>query len=187
METTCVWPRNQRLPGTLTQPPLKKIHMKILVVDDELFLANALCEYLSQEGYDCVPAGSGSEALDLVTQHDPDVVITDFNMEGMTGIQLLQLLRGKDPEIRVIILTGFPDIENAIEAVNYGATAYFRKPLELDELLTTLKEISQTIATEKKRKFYQDSLKKECSRLRTSLSALEHMLNQYKKRIQSGV
>lgn len=155
--------------------------MNILVVDDEMFLADALCDFLKQEGYQCEAKGSGQEALHLMAEERPEVVITDFNMPGMTGIELLEQIKKGHPETKVLILTGFADVDNAIEAVNYGATAYFRKPLNREKLLETLKTIAHQIALEKKAFFHQESLKKECSRLRSSLQTLEHMLSQYKK------
>ena len=155
--------------------------MKILVVDDELFLANALCDYLVQDGHTCAARGSGREALQYASEKRPEVVITDFNMPEMNGIELLRELHTRHPEIRGIILTAFADVENAIEAVNAGVTAYYRKPLDLQALRDGLARVAEEIARGERNRLRQESLKQECARLRASLSTLEHMLNQVRQ------
>ena len=115
--------------------------MKILITDDEQVIRDSLESYLSQDGYECKTCEDGHQALSLIPEMEPEVVITDFNMPGMNGIELLKTIKDRFPEIHVIVLTGFADVDNAINAVNLGAYAFFRKPMNMNELSKTLNEI----------------------------------------------
>ncbi len=153
--------------------------MKIIVVDDDDIIRAALCDYLSREGYGCTVVPSGEAALATLAREKAEVVITDYNMLGMNGIELLKVLRAQHPQTQVIIMTGFADTENAIAALNNGAYAYFRKPLNLEELRVVLERIVAEKSAEKsaelKERMRGDAQTKEAHRLRTSLSALQHL------------
>ncbi len=148
--------------------------MKIIIVDDEQVIREALFEYLTQEGHECKIASSGYEALALISKSKPEVVLTDYNMPVMNGIELLKIVRERYSEIRVIIFTGYADIENAISAINYGAYAFFRKPLDLEDLSNTLKIIDHEMKNKIKDRLSRQELIKEYSRLRAAFSALQY-------------
>lgn len=155
--------------------------MNIIVADDEETIRAALCDYLGREGYGCTTVPGGKEALAALAERKAEVVITDYNMNGMNGIELLGKLREQYPEIKVIILTAFADTENAIAAVNQGAYAYFRKPLKLEELRVVLEKIAAEMSGELKERLRGEALAKEANRLRTSLSSLQHLVETYKR------
>jgi two-component system, NtrC family, sensor kinase len=106
----------------------------ILLVDDEATIVNALRSELSLQSHSVYTANSGKEALELLEEQKIDILITDLNMPGMNGLELLSLAGKIQDEIQTIVLTGFGDMKNAIEAVNRGAAGYMLKPPDLNEL-----------------------------------------------------
>ena len=92
----------------------------ILVVDDEERQREIYHDILEDEGYHTETAPSGEVALPLLAQKRFDLIITDLNLTGMTGIQLLAEILGADPSVAVILITGYPSIQSAIEATKRG-------------------------------------------------------------------
>jgi signal transduction histidine kinase len=105
-----------------------------LVVDDENGPRQAL-RMLLKEFYDVHLAPSVAEALKVVEQKDVDIIITDLRMPQQTGVDLLRQVKAAHPDIQVIILTGYGQLETAVKAVEYGAFAYIEKPFDNDALL----------------------------------------------------
>lgn len=117
--------------------------MKILMIDDEKDCMDSLSAALEPAGHKADLFTSPAEA---VTSYEPgkyDVVITDMRMPKMTGIQVLRAIRQKDPQARVIIMTGYGDVDTAIAAVNNGAYAFFAKPVDISELLEVLDKVGK--------------------------------------------
>ncbi len=108
---------------------------KILVVDDELSMREFLSIALTRGGHDVVTAESGEDALDLLSDKDFDLVITDLNMGELSGMDVLQKVRSSSPDTEVIVITAFATPENAIEAMKAGAYDYIRKPFKVEEVL----------------------------------------------------
>jgi DNA-binding NtrC family response regulator len=119
----------------------------ILVVDDEQRQREIYRDILQDEGYrtDAVP--SGEAALHLLNQSRFDLVITDLNLTGMTGIQLLSEIVGGDPTVAVILITGYPSIQSAVEATRLGVYQYLEKPVDRAELLKVVGEVFDRLAT----------------------------------------
>lgn len=113
--------------GSFAQP-------RILVADDDDASRAFLARGLRSVGYEVVLAGDGKEAVELVEQSPVDAIVTDISMPQMSGIQLLRAIRGRDPDVPVVLVTGSPDVESAIQAVRLGALLYLTKPIDLDEL-----------------------------------------------------
>jgi len=107
----------------------------VIVVDDDREMANVLCDVLTEAGYRALSAGSGKEAVTLVKEQDPDLLITDLRMSGMSGHQLQIELKRIAPGLPVIIITAFGSIPTAIESMKLGAFDYLTKPFGNDELL----------------------------------------------------
>jgi DNA-binding response OmpR family regulator len=108
---------------------------RIIIIDDEPDLRDALKEYIEmrRRPEDCVvqTARDGSEGLDLLVSHRPDLVILDIDMPGLNGIAVLRKIRGLDPTIPVVMLTGKADAAQAGETLKDGAVMYAPKPLDL--------------------------------------------------------
>jgi response regulator RpfG family c-di-GMP phosphodiesterase len=110
------------------------VSAKVLVVDDEPAITIALAKKLRRDGYDCLTAGSGEEALRRLASDDLDVVITDVRMPGMSGIDLLKEVKRRDPAVQVILMTAYTDIGFAVDALRHKADDYLLKPFNLGEL-----------------------------------------------------
>jgi DNA-binding NtrC family response regulator len=115
----------------------------ILVVDDEVRQREIYRDILQDEGYDSETAPSGESALKLLGQKRFDLVITDLNLTGMTGVQLLMEIVQADPTVAVILITGYPSIQSAIEATKKGVYAYLEKPVDRDKLLGVVNGVFQ--------------------------------------------
>ncbi len=107
---------------------------KIFVVDDDQIILESLQEMLSLEGYDVGGATGLSDALIRLEKQPADVVISDINLSGGDGFELLQVVRKRWPETVVIMITGYGTIESAVEAIKMGAYDYLTKPIIDDEL-----------------------------------------------------
>jgi DNA-binding NtrC family response regulator len=107
---------------------------KILVVDDEPSILRLLQEALSQWGYQVSCASTVEEALVVLGTELFDAALTDIRMPDMSGIDLLRAIKKQDDSIEVIVMTGYPTISSAVEALKEGAYDYLSKPLILDEL-----------------------------------------------------
>jgi DNA-binding NtrC family response regulator len=119
------------------------IKYNVLIVDDEQSQRLILSGYLKQKGYNIFEASSGSEALKITDNNLIDIVLSDFKMPEMNGIELLEKLKQKNPEIAVVIITAFGTIEDAVRAMKQGAFDYLTKPVDLDELEFIIKRISE--------------------------------------------
>ena len=117
---------------------------KILVVDDEAGARSALADMLRGEGFIAETAGDGFKALGRFEDFSPDLVLTDLNMPGMDGVELLRKVKEKDPELPVVLMTAFGGVETAVAAMREGAADYLTKPLNLDELVIVLERTLET-------------------------------------------
>jgi DNA-binding NtrC family response regulator len=106
----------------------------VLVVDDEHNARQALVELLTDEGYEAESASDGKRALELITELEPEVVLTDLKMPGLDGIGLLR--RGKElaPTTAFVVMTAFGTIDTAVEAIKLGAENYLTKPIDVSAL-----------------------------------------------------
>jgi DNA-binding NtrC family response regulator len=106
----------------------------VLVIDDEVSLARNLCQYLERQGWDTQWAESAEEGLQLHASFKPDLVLLDYNLPGMNGLQALGRLKALDPGGLVVMMTGFGGVELAVNALKAGAADYLTKPVALSEL-----------------------------------------------------
>jgi DNA-binding NtrC family response regulator len=114
---------------------------RVLVVDDEPAARSAMAELLREEGYTVRSAGDAYKALGQLDDFTPDVVITDVQMPGMSGIELMKRIRERVPDLGVIVMTAFASVENAVAAMRAGADDYLRKPLHFPELCVVLERL----------------------------------------------
>ena len=116
------------------------IKQKILVIDDDPQIRDTLEAVLSAEGYQVEVAERGKDAVKKSEEKWFNVALIDIRLPDMSGTQLLTELREGNPKMRKIIMTGFPTLSNAIEAVNKQADAYLTKPFKVPKMLETIKE-----------------------------------------------
>ncbi len=112
---------------------------RLLVVDDEKGIRDALVQVFEYEGHRVQSAGDGPDALDAATEFRPDVIFLDVKMPGMDGLDVLDRLRDEDPGALVIMISGHGTIDTAVDATRKGAYDFLEKPLDTDRLLVTLK------------------------------------------------
>jgi DNA-binding NtrC family response regulator len=127
---------------------------RILVIDDDENIRKVLVAILTDEGYLVDSAGTGKEALERTKKQFYNVALIDVRLPDIEGIELLTKFKPTSPKMRKIIITGYPTLQNAIQAVNGGADAYIMKPFDVDKVLTTIQE--QLRKQENERKFNQD-------------------------------
>ena len=113
----------------------------ILVVDDEEAQRSVLKGYLEKKGYKIFSASSGNDGIKAVQNNLIDIVLSDFKMPDITGLEVLERVKKINPEISFVILTAYGTIENAVKAMQLGAFDYISKPVDLDELDLLLERI----------------------------------------------
>ena len=114
--------------------PTAKLVPNVLVVDDEKTVCNSCKKILTQEGYNVDVALSGEEALSKVKGNGFDVLITDWKMPEIDGIEVASRIKKENPNIAVIMITGYPSVESSIKAIRAGISDYVPKPFTPDEL-----------------------------------------------------
>jgi DNA-binding NtrC family response regulator len=112
----------------------------ILVVDDDKAILKYATHILQLEGYDVDSAETGFEAIEKSNTHFYNLALLDIKLPDMEGTELLTKMHRTTPAMMKIMVTGFPSLDNAVEALNMGADAYLLKPVELEELLKIVTE-----------------------------------------------
>lgn len=113
---------------------------KILIVDDQFGIRILLNEVFQKEGYQTFQAANGLQALDILKKHDPDLVLLDMKIPGMDGIEILKRMKVIDPDIRVIIMTAYGELNMIQEAKNLGALTHFAKPFDIDDIRAAVRK-----------------------------------------------
>jgi len=113
---------------------------RILIVDDDENIRKVLATILEEEGYDIETADTAKRAIERSKRKFYNVALIDIRLPDMEGIELLTRMRETVPRMRKIVITGYPTLQNAVEAVNRGADAYIMKPFDVDKVLATIKE-----------------------------------------------
>lgn len=106
----------------------------VLVVDDEDVIRDVCSQILSAEGYAVTTAASGKEALHLVSEHVYDAVVTDIMMPDMSGLELLEVIKSTNMDVRTIVITGLGTFDMATQSDRLGAREFVVKPFTPDEL-----------------------------------------------------
>ncbi len=133
----------ERVLEFLAAKTLKKLEKsRILIVDDEQVARENMELYFKSLGQNVLTAANGVEALEQVEHSDHiDVLITDLKMDKMDGLTLIEKVAKLSPETNVIMVTGYATVSNAVDAMRKGATHYLSKPVQLDELKSTVEEV----------------------------------------------
>ena len=116
---------------------------KILIVDDEEALRFLLASELEAEAFDVQSAGDGDEAIEMIRKKIErterfDVILLDIKMPRLDGFEVLKFVKNNIPETKVIMLTAYADVKNAIESLRQGASDFVSKPYDLDDILTSI-------------------------------------------------
>ena len=127
-------PVSAALPGSLG---------RLLLVDDEAALLEVWSEILRHEGWTVETAGDGAGALEILTRNAFDAILTDIDMPGLNGLQLLRAIRARELDVPVVLMTGNPRTDTAIQAVEHGALRYLVKPVGAATLIQAVQEAAR--------------------------------------------
>ncbi len=116
------------------------VYERVLLVDDEEDFIEVLSERMRARGLEVDTATNGMDALKLVEKKYYDAIILDLQMPGIDGIETLKMIRGKNPDSQIILLTGQATVEKSVEAVKHGAVEFLQKPAEINKLMEIIKE-----------------------------------------------
>jgi DNA-binding NtrC family response regulator len=129
---------------------------RILIVDDDETIRATMKAILEEEGYTVDLAGNGKEGIQKTNERAYNIALLDIRLPDMEGVQLLKLMKETLPRTRKIMVTGYPSTQNAIEALNKNADAYLIKPVDIEKLLSTIKE--QLRLQEEERRFSEEKV-----------------------------
>ena len=121
---------------------------KILIVDDDKEFRSYISEVVAGAGYEIETAGSGIEAVEKASEVDYDVVLCDLIMPKMSGSDVIVQLKRVSPRSKVIMITAYAGIENAVDAIKRGAADYLSKPFKVDDLLMRIKRVLEEARVE---------------------------------------
>jgi DNA-binding NtrC family response regulator len=107
---------------------------KVLIVDDDKAFLQILAERMQNRGMEVSTAESAAEALKMLEKESFDAVLLDLMMPEMGGIEALQIMRKKQPDVQVIFVTGHPSVSKGVEAMKLGAMDFIPKPVDMNEL-----------------------------------------------------
>jgi DNA-binding NtrC family response regulator len=129
---------------------------RILIVDDDESIREVLKTILEEEGYIVDVAKNGKEAIRKTNEKFYNLALIDIRLSDMEGTELLTKIKDTLPKMRKIIVTGYPSLQNAIEALNKGANAYVLKSFDMNKVLKTIRE--QLKKQEEERKYSQEKV-----------------------------
>ena len=133
---------------------------RILIVDDEKMICSLLARRLAQEEYHCVMASNGREALGYVYKNNFSLILSDINMPEMNGLELLKNVKAVRPNMMFIIMTAYPEINMAVEAIRLGANDFLIKPVDLELVVFSVKKALEQKKMEEELEAYHQNLKK---------------------------
>src|SRR5213593_3980999 len=150
---------------------------RILVVEDNPAVLEAYAATLEGGGYEVVQAPSGKLAQEILRTSGLDIVITDLRMPEIGGLDVLRIAKSTDPEIIVILITGFPTVETAIEAMKVGASDYLMKPFAIKQLLTVIEGALEKRRTKEAHAFLRSqAILKVCDDIRRAAAVDANIL-----------
>lgn len=130
---------------------------RILLIDDEESITLALKSLFERKGFDFLNSFSGKEGLKLALKELPDLVLLDLNLPDLHGLEILKEIKSARPEIAVIMITGYGEIKEAVEAMKLGAEHYLTKPVDLDELSLIIDKQVSFLQLSKESSLYRKS------------------------------
>lgn len=114
---------------------------RILAVDDELLIRDLLYDFFTTQGWDITVAENGQRAIDFLRNQDFDLVLTDLKMPDIDGMDLTGRIRNTHGSLPVIIMTGYPSLETALEALRFKVDDYIIKPFNVNQLFKVVKKV----------------------------------------------
>lgn len=160
----------------------------ILVVDDEIEYQRAFSMILSRNGFKVLTCSDGHAALNILSENEVDLVMTDLKMPGMDGLTLIQEVKRKYPTIELMVITAFGSIESAVQAIKYGATGYFIKSSDPEGLIIDINRMVRIKSLEKSNQILlQQQSNEDDLFLETRTPAFRQVLDTCKKAAASNI
>jgi two-component system NtrC family response regulator len=136
-----------------------KKDIRLLVVEDEEAQREMLQGFLLQQGFSASAVDSGTKAVEAIRREPVDLVLLDYKMPRMNGLETLQELRKINPEVAVVMMTAYGTIETAVQSIKAGATDYLTKPIDLDELILLIDKVSEKILLQQENSELKEQLR----------------------------
>ncbi len=144
-----------------------KDKIRVLIVEDDKSSLDVLEEYLTIEGFLVLTASDGIDAINKIEEEDLDIVLTDLQMPGADGIDVLKAAKKVNRDLHVIIVTGYASLETTLQAIKEGAYDYITKPFKLEEVAVVLGNASERVRLEREKGRLIEDLRKACAELDT--------------------
>jgi DNA-binding NtrC family response regulator len=144
--------------------PQQQNSVRILFVDDDAVTCRVMQRQCTTVGYNCQVFQSPRECIEEFTRHGADAVVTDLRMPEMNGFELLTELRGIDPEVPILVMTGHSSVENAVEAMKRGAADFIKKPFDFEEFKLVLERSIQSQKLKKENQLLKKRLRRSGNR-----------------------
>ena len=116
---------------------------KLLIVDDQFGIRVLLNEVFEKDGYETMQASNGKQALKLVKDKEPDLILLDMKIPGMDGLEILREIKKMDVKSDVIMMTAYGELEMINEAMRLGALTHFAKPFDIDEVRDNVRKYTE--------------------------------------------
>ncbi|HVO65065.1 MAG TPA: sigma-54 dependent transcriptional regulator [Syntrophales bacterium] len=145
----------------------------VLIVDDEKSICQSLGSILADEGYEILSAGNGEEALKMIEEDPPGLIILDIWLPGIDGIETLKAIKSRYPQMRVIMISGHGTIETAVKATKLGAFDFFEKPLSMEKVILVVNHVFELIQLEEENKLLKQKISQDYELTGTSVPILE--------------
>ncbi len=155
---------------------VKQVHTKILIIDDELEVLDTLTDLLKIHGFLVLRARSADEGLRLYRQHQPQIIITDLRMPGMSGLDLLHEIRQNDDHTEIIVLTAYDDSEMVIDALKNRASDFILKPVDSETLKLTIDRALERLRLREKIRNYTSQLEELLKNVRVTRDYLQKIV-----------
>ncbi len=136
----------------------KRMNTRLLIVDDEFPIRQLLARCFTKLGYHCTQAEGGREALELLQCRSFDAVVSDILMPSMNGIELLSKIKSFNEGLVVVVITGDPDLQDAVEAMKLGADDFIRKPIDFEKVARGLDRSLEKMEIKRQIREYQQNL-----------------------------
>ncbi len=133
----------------------------ILIVDDEKSICQSLGSILIDEGYEILSAASGEDALKVIEEDPPYLILLDIWLPGIDGIETLKIIKSRYPQIRVIMISGHGTIETAVKATKLGAFDFFEKPLSMEKVILVVNHVFELINLEEENKLLKQKISQD--------------------------
>ena len=152
-----------RLASPAPQPHPVSTKLQVLIVDDQELVRKHCQRVVEAQGYDAPLADSAGAALDIIEGNHIDIVLADLKLPGMTGIELLEVLKRRNPRIEVVIMTGYSSVHSAVQAMKLGAADYIVKPFSSEELGLLLRNLAEKLRIKDENNSLREQLRSQHS------------------------